>query len=388
MFKTIISLGCYVVTSSLMATYTIFVGSYTDHSILAHQPATNIPGKGLHILSMDALGRLSPETTVQCQNPAVLTLSLDHSHLYALSEGIQDKGFIDVFKISNKQTLEHQQRYHTTGRSTCGLSFSPQSPLAIITNYWDSIIDVLHTNNHLFDKQQKTFQQHHRSVFRQVTSRDDHWQNRQVGPHAHAVHFWKEWVFISDLGENAVFQYRLNKTSLTKEAVFHLPEGSGPRHLVLHNQLNIAYLSNELNSSVAVLKLDDSEPTVTKTRLSLAQQLSSKNPQTSTQANYVSEIALSKDQRFLYVANRGLNTLAVFNVDPSTGRLSYQTSTKTNGQCPRHFAITPCNRFLIVANQDSNSITVFAINANTGALTIKHTLANIGSPNYITILER
>ena len=170
--------------------------------------------------------------------------------------------------------------------------------------------------------------------------------------------------------------------------MFHLPEGSGPRHLVLHNQLNIAYLSNELNSSVAVLKLDDSEPTVTKTRLSLAQQLSSKNPQASTQANYVSEIALSKDQRFLYVANRGLDTLAVFNVDSSTGRLRYQSSIETNGHCPRHFAITPCNRFIIVANQDSNSITVFAINAHTGDLTIKHTLANIGSPNYITILER
>ena len=127
---------------------------------------------------------------------------------------------------------------------------------------------------------------------------------------------------------------------------------------------------------------------MTKTRLSLAQQLSSKNPQASTQANYVSEIALSKDQRFLYVANRGLDTLAVFNVDPSTGRLRYKNSIETNGHCPRHFAITPCNRFLIVANQDSNSITVFAINAHTGDLTIKHTLANIGSPNYITILER
>ena len=388
MLKTIISLGCYFAATYLWATYTVFVGSYTDHNILAHQPASNIPGKGLYILSMDHSGVLKLESTVQCQNPAVLTVSPDHSHLYALSEGIQENGFIDVFKILNKKNLDHQQRYYTKGRSTCGLSFSPKSHLAIITNYWDSVIDVVHIKNYLFGKPQKTFQQQHRSVFRQVTSREDHWQNRQVGPHAHAVHFWKEWVFIPDLGENAVFQYRLNKTGLTKEVVFHLPEGSGPRHLVLHHQLNIAYLSNELNSSVAVLTLDDSEPTVTQTRLSLAQQLSSKSSQSSTQTNYVSEIALSKDQRFLYVANRGHDTLAVFKVDPSTGQLHYKSSIKTNGECPRHFAITPCNRFLIVANQDSNSITVFDINSNTGDLTIKHTLKNIGSPNYITVLKQ
>ena len=93
--------------------------------------------------------------------------------------------------------------------------------------------------------------------------------NRQVGPHAHCAHFWHEWVFIPDLGENTVFQYRYDPAAkkLTRETYIPFrrpgptPYGDAP------SDLDICYISNELFNTVCVAKLDASNPDAVKARL-------------------------------------------------------------------------------------------------------------------------
>jgi 6-phosphogluconolactonase len=84
--------------------------------------------------------------------------------------------------------------------------------------------------------------------------------------------------------------------------------------------------------------------------------------------NAVSEIAATPDETFLYVANRGHDSLAIFRVDAPGGRITRIAICPTEGATPRHFAIDPEGRWLVVANQGSDAVTVFRIDRASGML--------------------
>jgi 6-phosphogluconolactonase len=85
-------------------------------------------------------------------------------------------------------------------------------------------------------------------------------------------------------------------------------------------------------------------------------------------ASTTAEIAAHPNGRFLYVSNRGHDSLAVFAVDPTTGALRRTAVVPVGGKTPRHFALAPSGRFLLVAHQDSNTVAVFRLDPATGGL--------------------
>ena len=90
---------------------------------------------------------------------------------------------------------------------------------------------------------------------------------------------------------------------------------------------------------------------------------------------------MSPDGRFVYASNRGYDSVAVFAIDPSSGRLSPIAWQKTDGKTPRFFAIGPTHRQMFVANEDSDTIVPFDIDPSTGELKRSPIRAtSIGSP--------
>jgi 6-phosphogluconolactonase len=73
--------------------------------------------------------------------------------------------------------------------------------------------------------------------------------------------------------------------------------------------------------------------------------------------------------KFLYGSNRGHDSIAIFAIDPDTGKLKAVGHQGKQIKTPRNFAIDPTGTYLLVANQDSNSIVVFRIDPQTGKLT-------------------
>ncbi len=365
--------------------YPLIVGTYTDLDALAHQPHAPTSGKGIYGLTLTKDGHLVEREIVDALNPAVLIPHSNGKMMYAIVETIQNTGDVLQYRINDQAGLELDQSFSASGKSTCYLALSPQKDAAIVINYWDAIIDVLHVNEHgqLGDVVQ-SFKQHYRKEgeWRQVTHREDHWTNRQVGPHAHCAHFWNEWVFIPDLGENAVFQYRYDaqKKLLEPDTHIEFEAGSGPRHMVMHPTLNLCYVSNELFNTVCVARLDASEPEKVKQRLVPIQYESTLENR--EQTSYVSEIKLSPDARFLYVSNRGDDSLAIFRVQ-SDGKLKRIDIVPTGGKFPRHFAISPCGKAVITANQDSSKVNLFRRDIESGLITATGYEYDIPAPNYI-----
>lgn len=369
--------------------FRFLVGTYTDLDALAHQPYAPTSGKGIYSLTINKDGALSEQHVTDILNPAVLIPHSNGEMVYAIVETIQSNGDVVQLSIGENGSLNNESTFTASGKSTCYIALSPQKDSAIVINYWDAIIDVVDV-----DKDGKlgsvlqSFKQLYRKEgeWRQVEYREDHWENRQVGPHAHCAHFWKDWVFIPDLGENAVFQYRYDPVKKSLEADTHIKfeAGSGPRHMVMHPDMDIAYVSNELFNTVCVAKLDSTEPEKTKERLIPIQYESTLENR--DQVSYVSEIKLSSDAKFLYVSNRGDNSLAIFKV-LDDGQLERIDVVPTGGKFPRHFALTPCGGAVLVANQDSSNITLFSRDKNTGLIAATGEHYDIPAPNYIRFID-
>ena len=165
-------------------------------------------------------GALRLNDVTEALNPAVLIPHSDGKTLYAICETIRDEGEVRRYTVNRDGTLTYHDAFRASGRSTCYLALSPRKDAAIVINYWDAIIDVVDADAEgRLGPVRQTFKQYYRpeGTWRQVVNREDHWGNRQVGPHAHCAHFWHEWVFIPDLGENAVFQYRYDPDAKTTD---------------------------------------------------------------------------------------------------------------------------------------------------------------------------
>ena len=365
--------------------YIFLVGTYSDQSVLAHQPYAPTRGTGIHTATLSRDGQVKQVATTPVLNPAVLIPHPNGDMLYAIVETIKSTGTVVQYALGGDKALTELGTYCASGKSTCYLALSPQKDAAIVINYWDAIIDVCDVDaDGRLGETVQSFKQLHRKPgqWRQVEYREDHWQNRQVGPHAHCAHFWHGWVFIPDLGENAVFQYRYdpNTKQLSQDTIIPFELGSGPRHMAMHPHLDICYVSNELFNTVCVATLDASEPEASKKRMVPVQYVSTLENR--DQVSYVSEIKLSPDARFLYVSNRGDNSLAIFKV-LEDGQLERIDVVSTGGKFPRHFAIAPCGKAVIVANQDSSNLTLFSRDLDSGRIVATGQTFELPAPNYV-----
>jgi 6-phosphogluconolactonase len=74
----------------------------------------------------------------------------------------------------------------------------------------------------------------------------------------------------------------------------------------------------------------------------------------------------------------------MYSIDKATGKLAFLGVEPTRAKAPRHFAIAPGGRHLLAAGQGSDTVTVFAIDPTTGKLTF--TGESVAVPAPVCIL--
>ena len=206
---------------------------------------------------------------------------------------------------------------------------------------------------------------------------------RQAAPHAHSAYFdpgTENGVISVDLGSNDLkfsqINIQKNELEYRSEALLKMAEAAGPRHLAIRAGGKFLYVVNELNSTVTVVRREpDSSYRALRSHSTL--------PADFEGVNYCADIHLSPDHRFLYVSNRGHNSIAVFAVSDADGSLRAVAHESVRGDWPRNFAITPDGEFVLVANQKSENIVSFKREANTGKLSY---LNSISAPTPVCIL--
>jgi 6-phosphogluconolactonase len=290
-------------------------------------------GNGIGIATYDAQGNITGTGTIDgIPDPSFVIR--DGNFLYAVDE--QDAGAVTAVDIS-VATPRVLNRQPNKGSGPCHLA--KVGAYLLSANYGSGDIAVHPINPDGSLGQQTDLVKHEGSA-----------------PHAHQVVRAGEYVLAVDLGTDSIYTYTLAAGKLTLQHQAKLKAGSGPRHLVLAGQY--AYVADEVDSTVTICGYDDGIVTP----LSTLPAAPGGGPQ-----NYPGEVLLSADGRFVYVTNRGHNSVAIFRTDGADLELIGTPS--CGGDWPRHAAFDPTGGLLFVANQKSNNVATFQVDRATGALT-------------------
>jgi 6-phosphogluconolactonase len=183
--------------------------------------------------------------------------------------------------------------------------------------------------------------------------------------HAIVLDRANRFAFVPHTAQNTIFQFAFAADTglLTPAAVPRLatPERTGPRHLVFHVAKPIAYVVNEQGSSVTAYHLDSQAGTLRPF------QTVSTLPSDFRGTNACAEIRLHPSGHYLYVSNRGHDSIACFRVNAVDGTLS-ATGHAATEKTPRSFDLDPEGHFLYAAGEASNKLAAYRVQQDTGAL--------------------
>jgi len=185
-------------------------------------------------------------------------------------------------------------------------------------------------------------------------------------------------------GPNAIWQLQFDAQTgrLTPNAPLRVEPATrlGPRHYCFHPTLPVVYFSNEQGCSVTTYRLDPATGTLA------AVQTLTTLPEGFTARNTCSQIHLTTTGRFLYVGNRGHNSLAGFAVDAATGQLTALGQVATEA-VPSAFGLDPTGQFVFAAGTAAGRLASYRIQDETGALTPLTTYAVGQRPMAVLVTQ-
>jgi 6-phosphogluconolactonase len=346
----------------------VYIGTYTQGD-----------SEGIYQFDFDpTTGRVGkPRLAGRAANPPFLAIHPNGNLLCSIGEisnadGTK-QGAVNAFSIdaaSGELTLLNQQS--SRGVGPCHVTVDRSGRFALVTNYRSGSVAVLPIDENGRLKPASDFVQHVGSSVN---------RERQEGPHAHSVNldFTNRFAIVCDLGLDQVLVYRFDSDRGTlkpnEPPAANISPGSGPRHFALHPTGRFAYVINELASTVTAFTWN-----VDSGRLSEIQTISTLPEGMVDPNNSTAEVQVHTSGKFLYGSNRGHDSIAMFAIDPTTGRLTSLGQQPSGGQFPRNFGIDFTGNWLLAAHQHSHTVRVFEIETATGRLRPTDQVVEVPSP--------
>ena len=351
--------------------YLAYVGTYTAK--------TN--SKGIYVFRFDAAtGQLSAGgVAAETPDPSWVAVHPSGKFLYAANEA-GEASTVSAFAIDKKSgKLELLNQLPSLGEDPCYLSFDKTGKYAFVANYTSGTIAVfpIMPDGRLGE---------HTALVQDQGATGPN-KERQEGPHAHWIETSPDnrFVLVADLGLDEVLVYKFDATSGTltpnEPAFARLKPGSGPRHLVVHPNGKFIFSVSELSSTATSFAYDAKKGTLKE--IGAVSTL----PPGFSGRNDVAEAAVHPNGKFLYVSNRGNDSVAVLSIDPAKGTLAPVGGIPTGGKEPRHFIFDPSGKFLFAENQFSDTVVEFRADAATGQLTPSGDTVSVPSPVCISFVK-
>ncbi len=321
-------------------------------------------------------GQLSEPVRVSPVNGAgFIVIHPDKKHLYSASAVTE---LASAFTISEPSgMLEKMNSQSTRGNGPCHISLDPSGKNLLVANYAGGSCAVLPIQNDASLAPASAFRQHSGSSVHPT---------RQTQAHAHSINCSADgqFAFVADLGIDKIMSYRFDAIAGTltpNDPPFTAIEpGGGPRHFTFHPNGKFAYADLELSNKAVVFEYDQINGTLTEI------QSISTLPDGYVGSSAASEIRTTPDGRFLYVANRGHDSIAIFAIDAETGKLTATGWEPVRGKNPRNFNIDPTGTFLIALNAKPGNAVVFRIDRQTGALEFTGSEIRVANPGCAQFL--
>ena len=314
-------------------------------------------GSGITVLDDDQIS-----ATIPAESPSWLAFHPDLPVLYAVAE--VDQGQVRAWSLTDGVPAGDLGTGETGGAEPAHLVVDPSGRFLITANYSGGSIAVHRLGPDGSIGERTDLVEHDRHG-------DD---PRQEQAHPHMVAPVEDALLVTDLGGDAIYRYRLSADGkLTLDGLAEAPPGSGPRHVlpVVDRYYVTAELSGQVLSYNPYWQLVSAVP---------ASQHDGPNQPSE----------LVTDGSYLYVGNRGPNTVSVFGLDtdapgdlaaaPRAQLLPRYLTEVSVGDWPRHLALH--DGLLYVANERSHDISVLRVDASTGIPALLRTIA-VPSPTAV-----
>ena len=306
-----------------------------------------------------------PELVVEAPAPAYFIIHPDGKHLYACNSNDFAKGYtgqtITAYSIDPKNgnlTLLNQQSSGSADPSYICMDASKR--FVLVANYKGGSVAVITLKPD--------------GSLGEITANIKHTGRsvdtvRQTQPYVHSIKLdpTNHFALVADLGLDKLFVYRFNSETGSLEPndspFAAVAPGSGPRHIAFHPNGKFVYLINEIACTIITYAWDST------TGKLIELQTSSTLPSDFKGKNTCAEIEVYPNGKFLYASNRGHESLAVFAIDSTNGKISLLEHIPTQGHWPRNFSFDPTNKWLIVTNHNSDNAMVFKVDDKSGHLT-------------------
>ncbi|MCF6310889.1 MAG: lactonase family protein [Verrucomicrobiales bacterium] len=342
--------------------------------------------KGIYVASFDSdSGKLSEaKLAIEANRPGFLAIHPNQKNLYAIAAAIpeheaKETGGLSAYSIDTKTgelMLINQQP--SGGRGPCHVSLDHQGRVALVANYSGGSVSSMAIDQDGSLKKPASFFQHQGSSVN---------KKRQKAPHAHSANPGPndQYAFVADLGIDKVMIYKLDPATakMEKHGAGIVPPGSGPRHFAFHPNGKWAYTNGEMTMTVTGFNFDAKQGTLT------AMQTIGTVPEGIDFTGLsTAEVQVHKNGKFLYVSNRGHDTITVFSIDPKNGKLTFVEREGIQGETPRNFGIDNTGNYLLAAGQKSHTIAVFKIDQKTGELEFTNNKIEVPTPICVKFLDK
>lgn len=308
------------------------------------------------------LATVMADTQAEC--PSWLKMHPNGKILYTVRE-LTEEGGLYTFAVEGER-LRLLSELPTQGKDPCYLSMDDSGRFLFVVNYSGSSLAVFRLDGGGVPQEMTQCVVHSGSGPN---------PERQETAHPHCAVCSGDIVYVCDLGMDRVFCYRLNTENGTLREDFGIPmpAGSGPRHLCISpKNEEILYTVGELSSKVYVVRLDEN-------RSELLQEISTL-PDDFMGISTAAAIKCTDDGDFMFVSNRGDDSIAVFYIRPD-GLLEKTDVCSTGGKTPRDFEVL--GEYLVAANQGSDCLTVLHFDRTGRRLEPTEMVCNLIRPTFV-----
>jgi 6-phosphogluconolactonase len=189
----------------------------------------------------------------------------------------------------------------------------------------------------------------------------------QSSAHAHCavIDPSGQYVLVCDKGTDQIYVYRLS-AGLERVSTYRFEDEIGPRHVAFDTSTGRAFVTCEFSSELASFDFDPATG-----ELGLLYRVSTVDD-TYIGLNEPADVRVHPDGQFVYVNNRGEDSVAWFSVGQSgeltrRGHVSISKSIHP-GLAARSFAFDPTGNFVLVADRPANLVRSYAVDRSNGCL--------------------
>jgi 6-phosphogluconolactonase (cycloisomerase 2 family) len=374
-----------------------YVGCYTPNSL------------GINLFRVESDGDLtpikvftSPPGTVAANSPSWIAFNPGKTHLYAANEisnfsGPSTTGAVSAFSVNQANgDLTFLNSESSQGTGPAHLSVDPFAEYVLVSNYGGGNCAVLPIRPRDGSLGPATDMQLDVNTCAgspclvgptraEKAPPGSFAISGHNAPHAHMIETdpTGKFAIATDLGLDIVIIWQFDRVNgkLLTPKTFPTSAGAGPRHFAFHPNGVWFYLLNEESSTLSFAAYNSSNGSLQ----SLSEVEISTLPEGFVGTNFTSEIMVSPNGSFIYVANRLHDTIAIFSIERN-GHPELIDEEWTRGDYPRSFNIDPSGRYMYVCNQRSDAVTTFKVDGNGRRLKFADRYTPVGSPACIIFL--